>query len=40
MKSYGLCIEGGAKCPKKIRNPLNYQQSQMQNKEVENIENR
>jgi DNA primase large subunit len=40
MKSYGLCIEGGARCPKKIRNPLNYQQSQMQSKEVENIENR
>ena len=23
-KSYGLCIEGGARCPRKIRNPLNY----------------
>jgi DNA primase large subunit len=24
MKSYGLCVEGGAKCPRKIKNPLNY----------------
>jgi len=24
MRSYGLCVEGGARCPRKIRNPLNY----------------
>jgi len=24
MKSYGLCVEGGARCPRKIMNPLNY----------------
>jgi DNA primase large subunit len=42
MKSYGLCVEGGAKCPKNIRNPLNYQleKSQTQNKEVRDNESR
>jgi DNA primase large subunit len=24
MKSYGLCVENGNRCPKKIKNPLNY----------------
>jgi DNA primase large subunit len=24
MKSYGLCIENGNRCPKRVKNPLNY----------------
>jgi DNA primase large subunit len=24
MKSYGLCVENGSRCPKKTKNPLNY----------------
>jgi DNA primase large subunit len=40
MKSYGLCVENGSRCPRHIKNPLSYRVEKTQIREVEGSEGR
>jgi DNA primase large subunit len=40
MKSYGLCLENGSRCPRHIKNPLSYRVEKTQIREAESSEDR
>jgi DNA primase large subunit len=40
MKSYGLCVENGSRCPRHIKNPLSYRVEKTQIREAESSEDR